>query len=371
MLRLIAVPAIILTVLFSVMMSFIPSFAPETSALSYYELTPDREQAIYLRDVRSGLSYFTGLVTRSGNFSMWSADGTTIATLNSFPGSLDILDLTTGYKQSYPLRAPNGFVEWINHPKKIAYSSAIDRGSLMIYDRETGEEQSYLLENAIRWMRWIPDSESLIVSASPQSDDRAMSLYAIDLTTNDIRLLIEDFNGSTFEVLNHPLRIIYYAGNQVIVYSPDDPDAENQQITFADGDISAMGLMPDMQNVIVYTSMGETWLVDVETHQRELFREAPTENGASPALWSPDGELYATLQRENDNNSTIQIVRRGEQVDLIFNEPLSRLMWSPDSRYLLATSLYTAPVTLIDTTNGNVEIMENTYNALFWQPEGE
>lgn len=375
MARILAIPATILIVLFAALMIIIPQFAPDTAVLSTYEVTPDREQAIYLMDVRSGLSYFSGLVTRPGNFSMWSVDGETIATVknNPFPATFDLIDLTTGERQSYPMQAPNGSVEWQGHPTKIAYSSSLDRGSLMIYDRETGEEHAYLPENAIRWMGWLPDSDTLIVNAAPQTGTTISTLYAIDSVTNEVTRLQSDLNAYFFDIIDNPLRILYTDDNQLMTFSPDTPDDVHAMITLDEGDAFGLQTLPSGEHqVIVQTTNQEIWKVDLATGERELLYDAATDGEAYYESWSPDGEISIIRLEANDTSTTLRIVREGsDQMDITIPARLAQMRWSPDSRYLIAPSpsqQFYSSVYLIDTLTGHYQTVDQAFANLFWQP---
>ncbi|MEQ8675648.1 MAG: hypothetical protein RLP44_18570 [Aggregatilineales bacterium] len=377
MIRLVAIPAIILTVLFSALMSFIPSFAPETSALGYYELTADRGQAIYLLDARSGLSYFTGLVTRPGNYSLWSADGQTIATVrvNSTSESLDIFDLSTGEYQYYPLQSPAGTLIWDTHPTKIAYQSLLNDGSLMIYDRETGEERNFWENVNIRWMRWIPESDTLLV-LSAEKRSQTSTLYAIDLTTNDITLLEDDLQSVRLDVVESPTRILYTNGNQVLIRSAGALNEREVLMTLDDGEIRYMYPLNAATNTwVVYTTLNETWQMNVQTGDLQRMGEAPEGSDSWSVYPSSDGSTLATLDRVSDTSSIIYVTdENGQASGISVNDSIAGLIWSPAGRYLLAPTPsegYITTVYLVDTRNGNYEVAEQVFLNLFWQPSPE
>lgn len=373
MARILAIPATILIVLFAALMIIMPQFAPDTAVLTYYEITPEREQAIYLLDVQSGLSYFSGLVTRPGNFSMWSADGETLATVrvNPSPPILDLLNITTGDHQIYPLQSPAGAIEWQSHPTKFGYQSTMNDGSLIVLDRETGEENSFFENVNVNWMHWLPESDTLIVMVTDKRS-RIGTLYEIDLTTNDITLIRENFVATHLEVLDDPFRILYSTSNQLITFSPDAPDDETILMTLDEVEFSGWYHLPATANTwIFYTSLRETWQLNMQTSDLQRIGDAP-ENADSWRVYpSPDGSSLATLDRLSDTANTIHITRDGGQIDVAIPDSVASLLWSPDGRYILAptpSNSFISIMYLVDTESQDVKVVDRVSVNLFWQP---
>lgn len=368
---------IALTVIFVVVILLIPQFAPDTAVLSYYEITPEWKQAIHLLDVSRGLTSFSGLVTSlgSGNFSLWSTDGETIATMSlNPPATFDLLDLTTGERQSYPMQSPAGAIEWQSHPTKFGYQSILNDGSLIVLDRETGQENGFFENVNVNWMHWLPESDTLIVMVTDKRS-RISTLYEIDLTTNDITLLRENFVATHLEVLDDPFRILYSTSNQLITFSPDAPDDETILMTLDEAEFSGWYHLPATANTwIFYTSLRETWQLNMQTSDLQRIGDAP-ENADSWRVYpSPDGSSLATLDRLSDTANTIHITRDGEQIDVAIPDSVVSLLWSPDGRYILAptpSNSFISIMYLVDTESDQVKILDQVFVNLFWQPAPE
>ncbi|MEQ8675645.1 MAG: WD40 repeat domain-containing protein [Aggregatilineales bacterium] len=365
MLRRFFIVGLVLSGLFAGLIALMPAFAPETAILAVNVPRPDYQQDIWLLDVQRGISYFTNIYARYDNYAVWSEDGKSITMVDLYgSNNLYINDLESGEQRIIPLKQPHSVL--LISSSRIVYYSGLNNGSLIVLDPEMWEEQIVSWNN-MSIFDVITEEDTIFVLASV-NNNISVNIYAIDLTETTITLLSTDIDlplGISRMIL-YLDEIIYFSGNQIFAISRHTPENIRTIATLPVQEIFSIRSVPsNSHQILASTGYPQTWLIDVETGESELFEE-----NRVLVEFSPDGETLLSSRRVQ-SGTIIEVTRHGQHREIPVNDQLVWLKWSPDSRYLATCSPYDLSNTcyLVDTEEGTVEVMNVPLPlSLNWQP---
>ncbi len=382
-LRPVAIAAVLFTVIFSTLMFLIPQFAPDTAVLSYTVASPDRQEAIWLMDIQSGLSYFSGVSTRMGSQTNWSPDGTMIVSLeyDADQTAVRLSNLQTGRDHSFPVRVPRGLPYWSPDMTRLMYYSAALAGTTIVVDLTTGHETPFLMNNTTQQMLWLSDERALVKAFPPVGGRNAAeqpNIYLVDITTEHVELLARDLNIRLLAATDSPTQVVYILNDQLFI-APLDTLEEGQFLMTVDAGnvLSAYFRPPDQDQLVVSIAdevFQQVYLINIHTGEAMLFQEGSVSRAFLPTVtWSSDGNGLATIQERSTQSSTVDITQTGqEEQTFVINTEIARLDWSPNNRYLLVypSDPFDNAYYIIDVDAGSVRLLD-TVMRLSWQPEGE
>lgn len=383
MMRLLTIVAVGFTFIFATLMFLIPPLAPETSVLSYTVPAPDRQEAIWLMDIRSGLSYSTGITYRNGNYPQWTPDGKSISVINFFttPTTLDIVYFDGRAPQSFPIQTNQLGANLSQDGTKALYRSAAADGSLIIVDLITGEETTLVSDLPVIAGRWMNDGEHIIVNANSEgrfASTAPNSLYRVDANTGDVETLFENFTSSFSVMTDEPFQLIYVWERGLYIAQVGDTPEEARLITTFDAPtVRSLYLHPthDNQVIVALSNQGtqEVWSVDINTGERELLHEFETsESLLLTLLYSPDGNTMVKLVEWSAQSSIFTLSQAGQpDYDITLQGEYQWLRWSPDGRYLVIYTNLNATDNfyLVDVADHSVTLLDvSLFPWLMWQP---
>lgn len=382
-LRPVAFVAVGLTVIFSTLMLLIPHFAPDTAVLSYTVALPDRQDAIWLMDIQSGLSYFSGVATRMGSLTNWSPDGTMVVSLeyDADQTAVRLSNLQTGRDHSFPVRVPRGLPYWSPDMTRLMYYSAALAGTTILIDLTNGHETPFLINNTTQQMLWLSDERVLVKALPPAGGGNAAeqpNIYLVDITTEDVDLLARDLDIRFLTATDPPTQVFYLLNNQLFIAPLDALEEAQFLMTVDTGNVlSAYFRPPDQEQLVVSIAdevSQQVYLVNIHTGEVELFQEGSISRAFLPTVsWSADGSALATIQTRTAQSSTVNITQNGQEAQtFVINTEIAKLDWSPNNRYILVypSDPFDNAYYIIDVETGSVRLMD-TVMRLSWQPEGE
>lgn len=364
MLRLLIRLILVLTIGFTMVILAMPRFASRTQVFAY------SSEELWVYDARYRLSYRTGIDLSDNRGWSWSPDGTKIAALvnGANQPTLEIIDLPDGNTRQLMVRAGQ-FPSWSPDGTHIVYS-ATDAEGVYVVNVADGSWIHRASGVLAREIVWLPDSSGLVITGWSLTQDRSVSpdAYLVKLEDNETEFLFSGVQRTRVSPDGTQLALVSALHNALEVLDINQPE-NPRELARSNGSVRHLIWSPDNRRIIyevAFTNLSSLLVVDVFDGLARTFVNDVSEY-ASYAAWSPDGTQLAFYSQVNSGDIQLTIYDDEATTRDVTVSLAQGFTWSPDSRYLLITTV--TGFIIVDATTGTAHNIPVRYDQLpLWQP---
>jgi Tol biopolymer transport system component len=261
------------------------------------------------------------------------------------PGGDELRRITTdgkGYR--FPTWAPDG--------RRVAFIGPDEKNNTSLYISPTGSGDPVVVFNepssAPFYLYWAPDSNSITFLTQELS---GLTMRQVDTRTPDLSRLLGE--GAPFYWVwspNSEKMLMHVGGSRSasaeahISLLENQQEAERVELDLAPGTFQAPVWSSDGKHIFYIATDNQGNESIYKTNAETLEQTVVTESGGSAHIvLSPDDQYIAYLQRERGTpppfGKAHLVNINGENDQLLTEDPVASIYWSPDSTKLALLSL--------------------------------